>query len=130
MTDGELKKIKHICFNCGAKSLRRDYSYTTWCMHNNRQKMFYSIIGDEAFFVCYRGVAHITVVAIAVLQGKRNSGIGSRMMRDIKIVAEEYGISKIRLRANIEEGAWKFYHKHGFVIVDTKGKDYEMEWNR
>jgi len=69
----------------------------------------------------------IHVVDVALLPASRNRGIGTVLMRDLCVEAENCG-KPIRLRVLKHSPALRFYQRLGFKPIEDFDFDEQMEW--
>jgi|GEM_PF-2384976 len=70
----------------------------------------------------------VPVLAIGVVDGFRNQGIGSALIESLKSEAIKNGISKISLCVTKTNVAYHLYVKQDFEIVEDIEDSYNMLW--
>lgn len=120
---------KDIIDNCGAPSLKKDFSYMDRMlrMSPSGKMIFKTYANDTAFVVAYIGRAHLRIFGLAVKRNAQRRGIGKMILRDVFAFAKSRGLQRVTLRANIAERADVYYEtQFAFIRDGRKGNDYEM----
>ena len=119
--------IKHICKNCGSKSVKQTYSYFRRMLYNSPATFWCEILDDCAFYVANKGKNHVRLVAIAVREDMQGIGVGKKVVFRLLERLSGAGLSTLTFRTSIDEDAQYFWLKMGAKIMDVKGSDYEMQ---
>ena len=70
-------------------------------------------------------MSHVRIMMFAVDPGRRSSGIGSRLLAELKHIAMMNGIAHVSLEVRLSNlRAINFYRRHGFVPTETLNNYY------
>ena len=69
----------------------------------------------------------VSVIDIALLPARRNTGLGTQLMRDVMAEAQASGKS-VNLYVDKASPALRLYERLGYQVVEDKGLDYFMRW--
>ncbi len=70
----------------------------------------------------------IPVLAIGVVKEHRRKGVANELIKSLKTVAKDNGISEISLCVTKSNIAYQLYVKSGFEIVEEVDSSYNMLW--
>lgn len=68
----------------------------------------------------------IPELSIAIREGRRGGGIGTKLLEGIMAVYREMGVAAVSLSVDQRNPAVKLYRKLGFEIVEQNEKSYVM----
>lgn len=74
-----------------------------------------------------RSAEEIRVLDIIILPGHRNRGIGTELMQDLLLEADQLG-KRLRLYVEKFNPAFRFYTRLGFAVAKDTGVHFCMEW--
>lgn len=107
-------------------------------------KANYSIICSENGVILGVGLIYknpddraVNIQSLCVKKEKRNMGIGSELLTEVKEHARSIGISDIELHVDIDQIDNKYnstrlqnwYMRHGFQILESNDKEIKMKWS-
>lgn len=106
-------------------------------------KANYTILSSENGVILGVGLIYnnpedraVNVRSLCVKKEKRNIGIGSELLTEIKEHARSIGIAEIELHLDIDNNDSEYdstrlqnwYVRHGFQIMETSDKDIKLNW--
>jgi GNAT superfamily N-acetyltransferase len=89
----------------------------------------HAALHDEPEMPWRFGARVLELIAMAVTSARRGGGVGTRLLDTVLRAAREHQASEVRLKVwGFNEGARRFYRRHGFALLTEQlGRAVELD---